>query len=679
VIHFRKRLNIIDIIRALFYFKKPDLSVWKKNKYQKSLILSKSSWSILLIGIWLKSFKNKRPIFLVPDYYCNYSLSLLKILGTKVIFYSINENLEPDFQSIQSSIKPDVIIAAHYFGKEFDFNKLSDYCLAKKIWFIEDATHCLKKNGNIGNYGHFVIFSQHKFFPSINGALLILNEKKFNNEELTNFGNEDSWIEILSQFINSNNIKIYNNNFRMILNIFYDNLYKKFTTEKIKDFNINNYIQKKYSHPNIDFISYKLLSFFSNKVMNLSDYRKRCHLMSEILLEKVLNKNDYEILSNIEYDPYFLIIKPKNKVLKIFNSLKKLGIAVQSWPDLSEKISEDTKAFFLRQNLIFLPLNKISLDKISNENDTNNFPLIEFKECKNQKQWEFLTDKFQFNILQTWEFGNFKEKNLFAKTKRFLIYEDKNNLLGLYQAIFYRFFWIKVIFINRGPILKKNINNHNKKIIVKKILSELKKDFLSFILIKPELEFTKENLVFDLNNKLSFFKFPFWCSSQINLKDDDLTIFNNFKSSLKSEIKKGEKLIEILIENQKKNYRWICEKYFSSSNKKKFKTLNQKLIRSLNSQNLISFCASKNGDLCSGIIFYCHGNTATYLMSYNSSIGKKNYGNQVLLWQMIKYLKKKNYSFLDLGGIDIDYNLSVAKFKLAFNGKLYKLIGTDFI
>jgi hypothetical protein len=679
VIHFRKRLNIIDVIKAFFYFKKLDLSNWKKNKYQKSLILSKSSWSILLIGIWLKRFKNKNPIFLVPDYYCNYSLSLLKIFGAKIIFYSIKENFEPDFDSIKLSTKPDVLIAAHYFGKEFDFNKLSDYCSAKKIWFIEDATHCLKKNGKIGNHGHFVIFSQHKFFPNINGALLILNEKKFTNEELTTFGNENTWIKILNQFISSNGIKTYNNNFRMILNIIYDNLFKIFISEKIKDFDINYYNQKKYSHPNIDLISYKLLSFFSQKEIIISDYRKRCHLISEILLKKVLNKDDYEILSNIEYDPYFLIIKSKNKTLKIFNLLKKLGIAVQSWPDLNEKIGKDTKAFFLRQNLLFIPLNKISLDKISNENDSNNSFPIELTECVDQKQWELLSNKFHLNILQTWEYGNFKEKNLFAKTKRFLIYDDKKNLIGLYQAIFYQFFGIKLIFINRGPILKSNFNNDTRKFIIKEILSRLKKKFLTFILIKPELELIKDNIVCNFNSKLSYYKFPFWCSSQIDLKQDQLTIFKNFKNSLKSEILKGEKLIEIEIENQEKNYKWICEKYFSSSNKKKFKTLDHKLTRSLNTKNIISFCASNNGDICSGIIFYSHGNTATYLMSYNSNIGKMNYGNQVLLWEMIKYLKKNHYSFLDLGGIDMNFNLSVAKFKLAFNGKLYKLIGTNFI
>ena len=48
----------------------------------------------------IQRFKNKNPIFLVPDYYCNYSLSLLKIFGAKIIFYSIKENFEPDFDRL---------------------------------------------------------------------------------------------------------------------------------------------------------------------------------------------------------------------------------------------------------------------------------------------------------------------------------------------------------------------------------------------------------------------------------------------------------------------------------------------------------------------------------------------------------------------------------------------------
>ena len=70
------------------------------------------------------------------------------------------------------------MIATHCFGKSQDFNKLSDYCLSKNKFLIEDAT-LFKKTENIGNYGHFILYSQHKFLSCINGALLVLNHKKF--------------------------------------------------------------------------------------------------------------------------------------------------------------------------------------------------------------------------------------------------------------------------------------------------------------------------------------------------------------------------------------------------------------------------------------------------------------------------------------------------------------------
>ena len=156
-------------------------------------------------------------------------------------------------------------------------------------------------------------------------------------------------------------------------------------------------------------------------------------------------------------------------------------------------------------------------------------------------------------------------------------------------------------------------------------------------------------------------------------------IFDQFKNTLKSEIKKGENLLKIDFVNNKENTKWILKNYFSTLNKKKFKTIDEKLIKFLDPKKIISISGKKDENICSGILIYCHGNTATYLMSYNTDLGRKNYGNQVLLWEMIKYLKKANYSYFDLGGIDSHFNPSVAKFKLAFNGKLYKLVGTDFI
>ena len=679
MIHFRKRLNIIDIFKALFFFKKINLSQWKKKSEQKSLFTSKSSWSILLIGIWVKKIKKKNPVFLVPDYYCNYSLNLLRILGAQIHFYPINKNFEADLNLIDLSIKPDVLIATHYFGKEQDFSIFNIFCDANNIWLVEDATHCLKQNGKISNHGHFVIFSQHKFFPNINGALLLLNEKKLSEFDVASFGHKTTWLNSLETFVLEKNIHTYNNNLRTIFNIIYDNMIKIFMKEKIKNFTDDDINQKKYPNPNIDFISYKILTYFSYKTGLISDYRNRCHLIMEHSLNCLFNKEDYEILSNTDFDPYLLIIKSNNKIKEIYNSLKNLGFAIQTWPDLPTDIKLKSDAYYLRNHLAFIPLNKISKGIINSDKFEDDFCSINFNECLDKKEWEYLTKDFPFNILQTWEFGNFKSSLFFVKAKRILISDKNNELIGCFQAIYYNFFGISFILINRGPIFKNNSDENLKKIICQKIAFNLKKNILTHLFFKPELEFNKDNIIFQHKNKASYFKFPFWSSSKVDLKNDEIKIFEKFKNTLRSEIKKGKKNLKINLYDKKNNINWIIKNYFSVSNKKKFKTINENLIHFLDPNKIISISAEKDDNICSGILIYCHGNVATYLMSYNTEIGRKNYGNQVLLWEMIKYLKKENFSHLDLGGIDSYFNLSVAKFKLAFGGKLYKLVGSNLI
>lgn len=679
MIHFRKRLNIFEIIKAFLLSKKLNLSHWKKSNDQKSILLSKSSWAILLIAIWIR-FKKKgeNPIFLVPDYYCDYSLNLLRVLGSKIIFYNIEENFEPSFNSINSIENFDALIVTHYFGKSKDFSKFSDYCISKKKLLIEDATHCLKKTDNIGNYGHFTLYSQHKFFSCINGALLVLNEKKLSKEDLEFFVDKSNCINLLNKFIIDKKVYVYNNNFRILINIIYDCFIKIFKKEKIESFKSDGLKKVKYSHPKIDYISMKILSFNSNKIGFLSDYRKKCHLIIETYLEKILIQDDYEVLTSAKFDPYLLVIKSSNNAEKIFNILKENGLAVQTWPDIPEEINKDSFAFFLRNNLIFIPLNKICLKKFSISTYENNF-FLKLSECKEKEKWEQIIKKFDVNILQTWEYGNFKGKLPFAKSRRYLINDSKNSIIGLFQSINYRFFGLTFVFINRGPILIKKLDTITQKEITEKVVKFIKKNFLTFILIKPELKFSKENIIFNQNGKLSYFKYPSWCSSIINLSEDEINIFKKFKSSLKSEISKSEKNLKIDSYNQIKNLNWISQRYFSFENKKKFKTINESLINYLNSDKIISFCAKKDENICSGVVIYCHGKSATYLMSYNTDLGRKNYGNQLLLWESIKYLKNKNYNYLDLGGIDYDNNLNVAKFKLAFNGKLYKLIGANLI
>ena len=79
--------------------------------------------------------------------------------------------------------------------------------------------------------------------------------------------------------------------------------------------------------------------------------------------------------------------------------------------------------------------------------------------------------KFDVNILQTWEYGNFKGKLPFAKSRRYLINDSKNSAIGLFQSINYRFFGLTFVFINRGPILIKKLDTIIKRNKSKKLLN----------------------------------------------------------------------------------------------------------------------------------------------------------------------------------------------------------------
>ena len=146
---------------------------------------------------------------------------------------------------------------------------------------------------------------------------------------------------MLEKFIKDNHIYTYNNNFRFLINLVYDFLIKKFKKEKIENFDDDGNFEKKYSHPKIDFFSLKLLSLSIQNIGFIEDYRKRCHLIAEIYLEKIFNKQDYEILSDIKYNPYLLVLKSKHKTKDIYSNSKQNGIAVQTWPDLPNGINEN--------------------------------------------------------------------------------------------------------------------------------------------------------------------------------------------------------------------------------------------------------------------------------------------------------------------------------------------------
>ena len=75
------------------------------------------------------------------------------------------------------------------------------------------------------------------------------------------------------------------------------------------------------------------------------------------------------------------------------------------------------------------------------------------------------------------------------------------------------------------------------------------------------------------------------------------------------------------------------------------------------------------------LVSITHGNTATYLIGYTSSEGRKNNANYLMLWNAILDAKREKVMYYDLGGLNENTPEGIARFKKGLNAENYELSG----
>jgi len=94
---------------------------------------SRSAWSLVRVVLRRQQYSpSKNIIIWVPDYFCKSSLTALRALNTNLIFYPINQNLEPDHKACRVLSKVytlDLFVMVHYFGcPTFFAAPTKDFC-----------------------------------------------------------------------------------------------------------------------------------------------------------------------------------------------------------------------------------------------------------------------------------------------------------------------------------------------------------------------------------------------------------------------------------------------------------------------------------------------------------------------------------------------------------------------
>lgn len=86
--------------------------------------------------------------------------------------------------------------------------------------------------------------------------------------------------------------------------------------------------------------------------------------------------------------------------------------------------------------------------------------------------------------------------------------------------------------------------------------------------------------------------------------------------------------------------------------------------------------AAKNGENIAGILVVRHGDTATYLIGWTGSEGRRLRATHLLLWHAMQTLAADGVRQLDLGGINPEEAPGLTLFKRGLGGREYELIGT---
>lgn len=187
--HYAKRIINLNKLKTLSYdgiYSKKAEKKLQDITNAKKIILTKSATAALDAAIHIIDLNHNDEV-IVPSFNYFSAANVVLLRNTKIIFADISiDDLNIDLRQLCKKIskKTRAIIVTHYAGYNKNIEKIKKICTQKKIFLIEDSSHCIGskyKNKHFGTFGDFGVISFHesKNISSGDGGALIVNNKKF--------------------------------------------------------------------------------------------------------------------------------------------------------------------------------------------------------------------------------------------------------------------------------------------------------------------------------------------------------------------------------------------------------------------------------------------------------------------------------------------------------------------
>lgn len=291
----------------------------------------------------------------------------------------------------------------------------------------------------------------------------------------------------------------------------------------------------------------------------------------------------------------------------------------------------------------------------------NNIKIVDISDAN---IWDNLLQNFaDANIYQTWNYSTIV--NLEKKVRHIALYKD-NRLVSLAQVRIKTLPIIKrgIAYIFRGPLWQlKNTNNDIN--ILTEIFLKLKEEFVNnlnlLLRIRPFL--------FSNNSINNYFKTPDgfikndkvipYTSLLLDITENLDKIKSEFRRSWRQDLNKSQKSdITIITGNTSDLFTIFLTVYNQMHTRKKFhQYVNVERLLELNEHlksatKIHIFIAYKDGSPIASFIGTAIGDTGIAISGGTNELGIQYNAAYLLQWEMIKWLKTKNCSKYDLGGIN---------------------------
>jgi hypothetical protein len=665
-----------------------------------------------LIALWRKSSVPGRQVTVwIPDFFCNSSLVAMRHTGVKLVFYPLSETMAPDITKCRELLESngmDLFVLVHYFGRPTACAPTRDLCARHGAWLIEDAAHVLFPTGGIGNYGDFVLYSPHKHLAIPDGAVLVVSSSgpsRFEAESSTSFGSPSSWPGQLRELERELGPRRKPRQLttaiwlgKRLLQKLGVGAWRRSSLPFVEPLapDMNGLTQL--ASPPQSRLAKRMLAGLVPKLDLVARKRQRHQLLWDSLLlggpsEWGTDISPAERATARRWTPYLAGYEASVPAAPgVYSEWQQRGLPVSTWPDLPPEVrsrrEQHERAWHFRHNRLYLPVHQTMKIRSSliphsgrdRRNSEDQRVRVEWDGASRFQWQQWFARSERSNLLQSWAYGEAKAQTSNWRVTRGVFFR-RDEALALVQVLRRRVGGIVVTRINRGPLLLKPLVDSEERAIWRELarFGTLRRGWL--LSAAPELTLSGASLF--LMDDLGFRQFSplswesVWIHLDVGLDVLRARLEGKWRNMLSASEKTGMGL-EVCVDDE--SFEWLIAHYQELMQEKGFTGPSPGLLASLrqnlrDSDQLIVLRAVHAREPVAGIALAIHGSSATYLVGWNGTAGRKLKANQYLLWQAIIHLQRSGLRWLDLGGISEEQTPGIADFKLGLGGERYELIG----